>query len=203
MKIKDVVVEGVLDYAKGLLKTGTVAGAKAVNQQAQATKQIKPFIDSIINSWNRYVGLTGKSTAADAVGWAANTFKSDLSPVNQPANNSPQEINRFLTDVSKSYKAGVLTSTAGTGKKYKPRQSAVTPIQPTQPIQAPTQVNQNPLNITIRQSTDPIIVDYQGKPYMLNRRGQWAKDGDDGKNKQASETVQAEIDKVLRANNLP
>ncbi len=232
MKIKDIVAEGVLDFAKGLWNTGSIAGAKAANQQAQATKQqaqatkqIKPFIDSIINSWNRYAGLTGKKTAADAVEWAGTNFKSDISPINPPTNDSVQEINRFLTDVSKSYRAGALKSTAGTGRKYKPRQSAITPIQPTAPqtpagsstigatgkrgaTQTPTtpstqpQTYQSPLGITIRQSTDPVIVDYQGKAYMLNDRGEWSKDGSDSKAAEAGAPVQAEIDKVLAANNL-
>jgi hypothetical protein len=221
MKIKDIVAEGVLDFAKGLWNTGSVAGAKAASQQAQATKEIKPFIDSIINSWNRYVGLTGKKTAADATQWAASNFKSDISSINPPANDSVQEINRFLTDVSKSYRAGALKSTAGTGTKYKPRRSAITPIQPTTTqtsagagtigatgkrgaTQPPTQPQayQSPLGITVRQATDPIIMDYKGKPFMLNNRGEWALDGKDTAGAQASDPIQAEIDKVLAANNL-
>jgi hypothetical protein len=217
MKIKELLTEGPLDFAKGLFKTGSLAGAKAASQQAQATKEIKPFIDSIINSWNRYVGLTNKNTAADAVSWAAESFKSDISSVAKPANDTPEEINRFLTDVAKSYRAGALKSTAGTGTKYKQRQSAVTPMpqqqtptasQPAGTIGATgkrgatapqPQSYQSPLNITIRQSTDPVIVDYKGNPYMLNKQGEWAKDGG---NNAAGEAVQVEIDKVLRANGL-
>jgi len=218
MKIRDIVAEGVLDFAKGLWNTGSIAGAKAANQQAQATQQIKPFIDSIINSWNRYAGLSGKKTAADAVEWAATNFKSDISPINPPTNDSVQEINRFLTDVSKSYKAGTLKSTAGTGRKYKPRQSAITPIQPTTP-QAPVssapsmagkygksaapaqaQAYQSPFGITIKASSDRgHVLTYKNKNYWLNDRGMWADDGKNSPAAEASAQLQAEMTKVMDA----
>jgi hypothetical protein len=221
MKIKDIVAEGVLDFAKGLWNTGSITGAKAANQQAQATQQIKPFIDSIINSWNRYAGLSGKKTAADAVEWAATSFKSDISPINPPANDSAQEINRFLTDVSKSYRAGTLKSTAGTGRKYKPRQSAITPIQPTTPqtpassapsmagkysksatsAQTPsTQGYQSPFGITIKASSDRgHVLTYKNKNYWLNDRGMWADDGKNTPAAEASAQLQAEMTKVMDA----
>jgi len=193
MKIKDIVVEGVLDFAKGLWKTGSMAGATAVNQQAQAakqqaqaTQQLKPFIDSIINSWNRYAGLSGKRTASNAVEWAATNFKSDISSVNPPANNSAQEINRFLTDVSKSYKAGVLKSTAGTGKKYKPRQSAITPIQPTAsgtigatgkrgaaPASTPGSLMSTPAGVKVL-NPEPLTLQFGSSKYVQGGpRGEW------------------------------
>jgi hypothetical protein len=222
MKIKDIVAEGVLDFAKGLWNTGSIEGAKAASQQAQATKEIKPFIDSIINSWNRYVGLTGKKTAADAVEWANTSFKSDISSINPPANDSVQEINRFLTDVSKSYRAGALKSTAGTGRKYKSRQSAITPIQPTTPqtpassapsmagkygksataAQTPTQAQgyQSPFGVTIKASSDRgHVLTYKNKNYWLNDRGMWANDGKNSPSAEASAQLQAEMTKVMDA----
>jgi hypothetical protein len=218
MKIKDIVAEGVLDFAKGLWNTGSVAGAKAASQQAQATKEIKPFIDSIINSWNRYVGLTGKKTAADATQWAASNFKSDISPIDPPANDSVQEINRFLTDVSKSYRAGALKSTAGTGTKYKPRQSAITPIQPTVPqpsagagtigatgkrgATAPTQPQayQSQMGVTVQQASDAgVVLNYRNRNYMLNDTGQWSMDGKNTASDIASGQLAAEMDKVAKS----
>lgn len=213
MKIKELLTEGPLDFAKGLWQTGSLTGAKATNQQAQATKEIKPFIDSIINSWNRYAGLSGKKTAADAVTWAANSFKSDVSTVAEPANDTPEEINRFLTDVSKLYKAGELKSTAGTGKKYKPRQSAVTPITPQQTpatssapsmagkygkpaAPADTQIYQSPMNITVKQANDSgVILSYRNRDYMLNDSGQWALEGKTA----VSGQLDAEMDKVAKS----
>jgi hypothetical protein len=211
MKIKELLTEGPWDFAKGLWKTGSLTGAKATNQQAQATKEIKPFIDSIINSWNRYVGLTNKNTAADAVTWAATNFKSDVSPVAKPADDTPEEINRFLTDVAKLYKAGDLKSTAGTGTKYKSRQSAVTPITPqaSATSSAPSMAGkygksaastqpqdyQSPMGVTVKASSDRgHVLTYKNNNYWPNNRGEWAIDGKD--NSPATPQLQAEMDKV-------
>jgi hypothetical protein len=210
MKINEVIVEGVLDYAKGLLKTRSLAGAKSANQQAQGKKQFDEYLGKVVQKWNEYTGGTGDT---DVVKWASNFFDGNLSAIPRPANSNPDTITKYLSDVTRAYKSGQLTKGQTNST---PRDSAPTTGQSTatigalgkratkQPTQEPTQSHayQSPLGITIRQSTDPVIVDYNGKPYMLNDRGQWAKDGGNSNAAEAGAPVQAEIDKVLTANNV-
>jgi hypothetical protein len=217
MKIKEVLVEGPLDFAKGLWKTGSLSGAKAASQQAAGQKELQGLVNNVIGKWNLYYGQTQDQNIA---AWAKKFFGGDVSSIQPPNVSDANDVNDYITTLVKAYKAGQLNPAQST-PKYKQRQSAVTPIQPTAPqpsagtgtisatgkrgaTQTPQQPQayQNPLNITIRQSTDPIIVDYQGKPYMLNDRGEWARNAGNTKAAEASGAVQAEIDKVLAANNL-
>jgi hypothetical protein len=215
MKIKDIVAEGVLDFAKGLLKTGSVSGAKAASQQAVGQKELQGLVNNVISKWNTYYGQTGDQNIA---AWAKKFFGGDVSSISPPNVNDANDVNDYIATLVKAYKAGQLNPTQST-PKYKQRQSAVNPIQQQQTTTsqpagtigatgkrgatAPQpQAYQSPLNITIRQSTDPVIVDYNGKPYLLNDRGQWAKDGITSNAAEASGAVQAEIDKVLQANGI-
>ena len=214
MKIKEVLVEGPLDFAKGLWKTGSLSGAKAASQQAAGQKELQGLVNNVIGKWNLYYGQTQDQNIA---AWAKKFFGGDVSSIQPPNVSDANDVNDYITTLVKAYKAGQLNPVQST-PKYKQRQSAVNPITPQQtPSTTPAagtigalgkrgatapaqpQAYQSPLNITIRQSTDPVIVDYNGNPYMLNKQGEWAKDGG---NNAAGEAVQVEIDKVLRANGL-
>lgn len=209
MKINEVIVEGVLDYAKGLLKTRSLAGAKSANQQAQGKKQFDEYLGKVVQKWNEYTGGTGDT---DVVKWASNFFDGNLSAIPRPANSNPDTITKYLADVTKAYKSGQLT----TGQeKSAPRDSAPTTDQSTatigalgkrgtkQPTPDPTQPQayESPLGITqIRHpdgAIDPVILQYNGKKYMLNSRGQWARDGNDTRGSEASDPIQTEMDKVV------
>ena len=107
MKINEVIVEGVLDYAKGLLKTRSLAGAKSANQQAQGKKQFDEYLGKVVQKWNEYTGGTGDT---DVVKWASNFFDGNLSAIPRPANSNPDTITKYLADVTKAYKSGQLTT---------------------------------------------------------------------------------------------
>ena len=97
MKINEVIVEGVLDYAKGLLKTRSLAGAKSANQQAQGKKQFDEYLGKVVQKWNEYTGGTGDT---DVVKWASNFFDGNLSAIPRPANSNPDTITKYLADVT-------------------------------------------------------------------------------------------------------
>lgn len=216
MKINEILHEGILDYAKGLLKTGSLTGASAASAQAQGQKELQQFANAAFQKWNQYTGSTGDT---NVVGWATKFFNGNVSDITAPKDASANTVKKYITDVAKAYKAGQLPSLTSREKKAAAidqrqqvqqtstgdsasmvgRYRKKTP--PTQTSQQ-SQVYQSPLDITIRQFTDPVIVDYKGKPFMLNDRGEWALDGRNTAGAQASEPIQTEIDKVLRANNL-
>jgi hypothetical protein len=213
MKIKDIVAEGVLDFAKGLWKTGSIAGAKAASQQAVGEKDLQVLAKGVINKWNQYYGQTKDP---DIATWATNFFKNDVSKIPAPAVTDANAVNDYLTTITRARQAGSLQSTAGTGRKYKPRQSAITPIQPTAPqtpasapagtigalgkrgATAPTQpqVYQSPMDITVKQANDSgIVLTYRNRNYMLNDDGQWALEGKTA----VSGQLDAEMDKVAKS----
>ena len=217
MKIKDIVAEGVLDFAKGLWKTGSIAGAKAASQQAVGEKDLQVVAKGVINKCNQYYGQTKDP---DIATWATNFFKNDVSKIPAPAVTDANAVNDYLTTITRARQAGSLQSTAGTGRKYKPRQSAITPIQPTAPqtpasapagtigalgkrgATAPTQPQayQSPFGITIKASSDRgHVLTYKNKNYWLNDRGMWADDGKNSPSAEASAQLQAEMTKVMDA----
>lgn len=222
MKIKDIVAEGVLDFAKGLWNTGSIAGAKAASQQAAGEKDLQVLAKGVINKWNQYYGQTKDP---DIATWATNFFKNDVSKIPAPVVTDANAVNNYLTTITRARQAGSLQSTAGTGKKYKPRQTAITPIQPTAPqtpaaaptgtigatgkrgaTQTPTtpstqsQAYQSPFGITIKASSDRgHVLTYKNKNYWLNDRGMWADDGKNTPAAEASAQLQAEMTKVMDA----
>lgn len=202
MKIKEVLVEGPFDYVKGLFKTGSVAGAKAASQQAAGDKYVKDVAKNVIGKWNDYYGRTGDTNIA---GWATNFFNRNVGIVNSPDVTDANDVNDYLLTLVKAYEAGQLPNIKSQAEPTQTSQAS----QPAPSIGATGKRGagrpmpyRSPLNITIRQATDPIIVNYNGKPYMLNNRGEWSIDGKDSVAAQASGPVQAEIDKVLQSNGL-
>jgi hypothetical protein len=173
MKIKEVMVEGLWDYAKGLVKTKSLAGAQAANQQAQAQKAIQPFIKGVIAKWNEYAGQTGVSNAKTAVEWAQGLFKHDLANITPPANDTPAEINKFLTAAAQAYKVGTVKPAGAAGYV-------------------------SPLGIKLIQSTDPVTLLYKNRNFMLNDTGHWAIDGKSNAASVASPTLAAEMEKVAK-----
>lgn len=105
MKIKELVVEGIWDYAKGLVSTGSLAGAQAASQQAAGERDIKNFTNQVFQKWNQY---TGQTRDTDVVGWANKFFKRDVTSIGRPATNSAVDVKTYLTKVSQAYKAGAL-----------------------------------------------------------------------------------------------
>ena len=204
MKIKEVMVEGLW------------GNFKANRQQAAGRKQAQQIASEVAREWNQYYGQSRDTNIAR---WASQHFNnSDVSQFPVPAVNNSSAVIEYFADLVAAYQAGRLSKAGRAPAPEAPAQNTPPEAQPIQPVQpaatigalgkratkqpAQPQAYQSPLNITIRQSTDPIIVDYNGAPYMLNNRGEWAKDGKDTAGSQASGPVQAEIDKVLQANNL-
>jgi hypothetical protein len=130
MKIKDIVAEGVLDFAKGLWNTGSIEGAKAASQQAAGEKDLLALTKNVIGKWNTYYGQTKDNNIA---AWATNFFGRDVSSISPPNVADAKDVNDYLTTVIRAYRANQLVPISGSGKKYKSRQSAITPIQPVAP----------------------------------------------------------------------
>lgn len=212
MKINEILNEGIFDTLKGLA-TGGIAGAQAASAQAQGQKEIQQFANAAFQKWNQYTGSTGDT---NVVNWATKFFNGNVSDIAAPKDASANAIKAYITDVSKAFKAKQLPPLTPKEKKAVVDQPPQQNQQPTQSASsgAPSmagrygkkpqqpQAYQSPLGITVRQATDPIIMDYKGKPFMLNNRGEWALDGKDTAGAQASDPIQAEIDKVLAASNL-
>jgi hypothetical protein len=130
MKIKDIVAEGVLDFAKGLWNTGSVEGAKAASQQAAGEKDLLALTKNVIGKWNVYYGQTKDTNIAK---WATNFFGKDVSSISPPNVADAKDVSDYITTITRAYKANQLDSIGGSGKQYKPRQTAITPIQPVAP----------------------------------------------------------------------
>jgi hypothetical protein len=130
MKIKDIVAEGVLDFAKGLWNTGSIEGAKAASQQAAGEKDLLALAKNVIGKWNVYYGQTKDTNIAK---WATGFFGRDVSSISPPNVADAKDVNDYLTTVTRAYRANQLVPIGGSGKQYKPRQSAITPIQPVAP----------------------------------------------------------------------
>ncbi len=63
-----------------------------------------------------------------------------------------------------------------------------------------TTTYQSPLGITVAQASDAgVVLKYKNTNYMLNNRGEWAKEGQDTTAATASQQMQAEMDKVAQA----
>lgn len=210
MKINELLQEGLWDYAKGLVKTSSLAGASAASQQAQSIKNAQPYVKAIIKNWNEHVALTKNSGANAAVDWVKNVFKTDLKGITPPASNSDKDINKFLTDVMHAYRAGSLSrisdkSTQATSQPAQTPTIGATGKRQAQPTTAATQSAKNPgevgyvspnTGITVVQNTDPWILAYQKNSYMINDHGHWAVDGKNTNTAVASAALQSEFDKA-------
>jgi hypothetical protein len=213
MKIKDIVAEGVLDFAKGLWNTGSIEGAKAASQQATGEKDLLALAKNVIGKWNVYYGQTKDTNIAK---WATGFFGRDVSSISPPNVADAKDVNDYLTTVTRAYRANQLVPIGGSGKQYKPRQSAITPIQPVAPqtpasapagtigalgkrgatAPAQPQAYQSPMGVTVRQANDAgIVLGYRNRNYMLNDDGQWALEGKTA----VSGQLDAEMDKVAKS----
>lgn len=194
MKIKELLTEGPLDYLKGLVKTGNLAGASAANQQAAGDKFVKQVTKDVIGKWNDYYGKTGDKNIAQ---WATKFFNRNVEVINPPNVDDASDVNDYLLTLVKAYYAEQLPNR---------KQATTTSVPPTvaqrgSNIGATGRRGANeppkyvsPLGVTIIQDKDPWIAGFDGKKYMINDKGNWAING--GK-AEAPQVVQAEMDKVF------
>lgn len=156
MKIKEVISEGVLDYAKGLVKTKSFAGAKAASQsasqQAAGNKELQKMVDAVFQKWNTYTGGTGNT---DIKSWANKFFNANVSSYPVPDSNNPVAVKEYLTNITKSYKAGTL----------KPLTAKPKARQRNQPPSKPTNVNQPLWNAKKK------ILSIDGQDYKQTAKG--------------------------------
>lgn len=190
MKVNEILNEGPLDYLKGLVKTGSFAGGSDASQQAEADKQLKQYVEKVVQSWNNYTGTTKRT---DVVAWANKFFDGDTSEYVQGLQNTPQGIRDFLTNVTRAYKAKELPPLEAAQAQ---QTAQPVPAQQPEPAQQQKQVYRSPLNIRVISSAEPKILRYKGKDYMLNNRGAWAIDGKDNHKLEASQPLAAEMNKI-------
>jgi hypothetical protein len=217
MKINEVlkesqVDEGLLDFgkkvvagAKGLAQGGMKAGWQAQDAANKQAKNLQKIVTNALKKWAAQSQTIQASTGApatpqDVVNWF--TSFAGVAPVDKNPKTAPALLNQWLSKEISTYMLNKTPQTAtATTQQTKPTATiSALGKRGSTTAQTTTQTTyQSPLGITVRQSTDPVILDYKGKPFMLNNRGEWAMDGKDTAGAQASAPLQAEMDKVAGA----
>lgn len=214
MKINEVIHEGIMNTIKGFIP-GTAANTQRLAANAQQQK-IKQLTKGTLQKWAAYsqnLKAAGKPITPDeAVNWFSsfsNIPATELNTIAPLTSVDSSALNTWLGKQLGNYLAKKTVGTTPAAPSAGQQSQTTTPDTTTQgtigalgkrssaPATTTAPSYQSPLGITVRQATDPVILDYKGKAFMLNNRGEWALDGKDTAGAQASAPLQAEMDKVL------